>query len=146
MGPMELNKGTGFMIKLIHDAISVKANSHLQEYDLTLSQMRVLAFLGSRRGEPVSQKELEKIFHVKHPTMIGILRRLANKGFVQSTVNPRDKRSREIRLTEKGKNVQTEMMLKPQQLERIMHRGLSETQIVELSQMLQTIYLNIIES
>ncbi|MPN21414.1 hypothetical protein SDC9_168793 [bioreactor metagenome] len=78
--------------------------------------------------------------------MVGILRRLANKGFVQSTVNPLDKRLREIRLTEKGENVQQEMMLKPQQLERIMHRGLSETQIVALSQMLQKIYQNIIES
>jgi len=140
---METLRDTGYMIKLINDAIVMKANLQLKERELTWSQMRVLAFLGRRRGEAASQKELEKAFTVSHPTMIGILKRLENKGFIQSSVNTRDKRLRDISLTEKGTKVQNDMCGKSAEMERIIHRGLSESQVDQLSEMLNTVYRNI---
>lgn len=143
---MSAGQDVGRTIKLIHDAVKAKADSQFRVFDLTLSQVRVLHFLGRRHGEPASQKDIEDFFHVTHPTMIGILRRLEHKGFVQSTVNAQDRRLREIRLTAKGEQAQAVLRDHARHMDRSMLQGLSEQEVAELTRLLAAVYRNIAES
>lgn len=143
---MKPNDNIGFIIKLIHDAIRARADSELREAGLTLSQSRVLGFLGRRHGEPACQKDIEEFFHVTHPTMIGILQRLETKGFIQSAVNSQDRRFRDIRLTPKGEQQQSAMHEHIQHMEQIMLTGLTVQETAQLRGFLNTIYRNITEN
>jgi MarR family multiple gene transcriptional regulator MgrA len=137
------NETISFAIKLIHDAIRVKADNRLQEFDLTLSQMRVLNLLARRQGEPMRQKEIEDSFHVTHPTMIGTLKRLEAKGFIQNTVNLRDRRMRDVKLTTKGEQVQSVIENRVRLMQQRMLEGLTEPEVSLLTELLDRVYRNI---
>ncbi len=105
---MEQIKDIGILIKVIHDKIGAKANERLRVYDLTIAQVRVLRRL-SEAGGLLSLKALETFFRVKHPTMIGILRRLEAKEFVAIEINAQDKRLRDVHLLPKGTALNAKM-------------------------------------
>lgn len=93
------------LIKMISENIEKKANSALQKYGITNVQMQVLMVLYSSGEESCSLKELEKVFRVAQSTIAGIVSRLESKGFVEGFPNLRDKRTKMIRLTQKGKEI-----------------------------------------
>lgn len=140
---MQANEQIGLLLKVIHDAISMTANSQLKEFDLTFTQMQVLFFLNNKGGEDISQKDIEQYFHVKHTTVIGLLRRLESKGFVTTFTNSQDKRVRNVEITEKGKAVQETIGDQRSELEAKLVKGLSLKQIQELKAMLNVLYDNI---
>lgn len=69
-------KNTGYYIKRISDYIEADANRELEQYGLTLTQARVLAFLLNRRDTTTIQKDIESFFEIRHSTVIGILQRM----------------------------------------------------------------------
>lgn len=142
---MKPHETIGFLVKVIHDAVGVKANSQLEEFDLTLQQMRVLRFLSRRQGEPACHRDCEAHFHVTHPTMIGILQRLESKGFIQTTINTRDKRLRDVHLTAKADEVLAAVHNHIRETEDLMLRGLTPEEIAQLTDLLNRVYRNIRE-
>ena len=68
-------KNTGYYIKRISDYIEADANRELEQYGLTLTQARVLAFLLNRRDTTTIQKDIESFFEIRHSTVIGILQK-----------------------------------------------------------------------
>ena len=65
-------KDVGYLIKYINDKLKVKADAELKQYNLTLTQSRVFAFLNSCGGQ-ATQKEIEVFLEVSHPTVVGIV-------------------------------------------------------------------------
>ena len=55
---MMQKRDVGYLIKNISDKLKVKADAELKQYNLTLTQSRVFAYLG-RRGGQATQKENE---------------------------------------------------------------------------------------
>lgn len=51
---------------------------------ITPAQSRVLMYLDRRRGEAVSQRDLERHLCVSHTTVKGLLQRLEEKGWVRT--------------------------------------------------------------
>lgn len=94
----------GFQFRLIHIAYETRVNRILSDYDLTYAQTLVFQYMAEHPEEIVTPKVLEEQFHLKHPTVVGILQ----KGLILGVVNPRDRRSKILSLTEQGK--QTEQM------------------------------------
>ncbi len=72
----------GLLIKMISDSIARLSNNDLRENGLTLSQLRYLTYLYEHGDAPVPYKALEAHFHVAQPTVVGVLRRLVDKGLV----------------------------------------------------------------
>jgi len=135
----------GFFIKLINDCIEKKANQTLKQFDLTLSQARILFYLHDHKETTTSQKDLEEFFEVTHPTIIGILNRLERKEFIRSEMNSKDKRVKNIFLADKGGKVFCSMEHFKKSTEQKMLQNLTSDQTEELQSLLKIVYKNIQE-
>jgi len=142
---MQQHDDIGFIIKLINECIEKKANQTLKQFDLTLSQARILFYLHDHNEATTSQKDLEDFFEVTHPTIIGILNRLEGKCFIRSETNSKDKRVKNIFLTDKGINLFCSMDHFRKTIEQKMIQDLTSDQIRELHASLKTVYKNIQE-
>ena len=136
----------GFYIKKIDDIIKTEFNLLLRPWNLTYSQTNFLIFLFGRKDKITSQKDLEQHFNLKHPTVIGILGRMENKGLVRIIVNNEDRRYRNIELTDKAFYVEELLRKNLVEMEKRLSRNLSENQSRELLGLLKIVYKNIAEN
>lgn len=92
-------------IKILNEWFEKEANHSLAEYNITLSQMRVLIVLSNSKGSACPLKELETIFKVSQQTMAGTVSRLEKKGLVKSNSDSQDKRIKIVSITNQGKEI-----------------------------------------
>ena len=141
---MYLSDDIGLLIKIITECIDRIANQNLKQFDLTLSQGRILLYLRERIGIKTSQKDIEDYFDVTHPTVIGILDRLESKGFIGSEFDSEDRRVKNVHLIpEKEISVYYAMDDFKKTLEQKLLRGLTDVQIKELQSLLKLILNNL---
>ena len=71
------------------------------------SEIRLLFCIknGAKAGAPMKVSEISKQMHVTSPTITQLLNGLEPNGFVERQIDPEDRRSVGIRLTEKGECV-----------------------------------------
>lgn len=134
-------KDIGCLMKLINDKLKVRADADLKSHGLTLTQSRVLAILNDLGGQ-ATQKELEEILEVAHPTVVGIVSRMEQSGYVTTWADPR-RRSKMVCLTPKASALSETLSGQVREQERSMLRGLTPEQIIQLEQMLAMIYKNL---
>ena len=91
------------LIKQINDRLEKFANNTLRKEDLTMMQIAVLVELDSSDKQEASLKTLEQIFGVSQPTMYGIVRRLEQKGLVETYPSPHEKRTKIVKINDAGK-------------------------------------------
>lgn len=135
-------KDIGYLIKNINDKLKAKADADLKHSNLTLAQSRVLAFL-DRRGGQATQKEIEVYLEVSHPTVVGIISRMKQNGYLRCWVDETDKRNKIVALTEQAKALGEEMEQRILANEKMLLASLSEADIKKLKQMLLIIYNNL---
>ena len=132
----------GYLIKRINDKLKVKADADLKSHELTLTQSRVLAFLNSEDGQ-ATQKEIEDFLEVSHPTVVGLVSRMEQNGFVTTWFDPENRRNKIVQLTESSRKIGADLDRTIQEQEKSMLKGLSQGQISELARMLTLIYKNL---
>ena len=76
------NLTIGQQMRIAHQAIHQHIDRKLSSLELTGIQSFVLRCLSERSGEVVYPRDIEKQFHLTHPTVSGILQRLESKGFI----------------------------------------------------------------
>ncbi|MBR3561132.1 MAG: MarR family transcriptional regulator [Oscillospiraceae bacterium] len=76
------------------------SNPLFLSHNLTAAQYKILKYLYMHQDETVKMVDLEKCYSLTHPTAIGLLDALEEKGFVTRVENPGDRRSKAISLTE----------------------------------------------
>lgn len=140
---MQSTNTLGFQFKQIHDAFEAHMNKQLHEMDLTLSQMSVLWCLFNHQEKSITQKDIERFLGLKHPTVIGILKRMERKGFICSRINESDHRYKDVSLTDKAFAVRTHMEQSRDEMESRLIRGITPVQIESLSAVMDIIYKNI---
>ena len=92
----------GEIMKRLYDMIEKDANSEMQKEDVTLSQMKMLAFLRGKADRSATLKEMERYFDVSQAT---IAARLEKKGMIAGYTDERDRRIKHVRLTEDGREL-----------------------------------------
>lgn len=144
--PQTEERDIGFLFKQINMKIKKEIDKSLMEYDLTTSQSRVLFFIHFRGEDKTSMKDIEEHMKVTHPTVIGIVKRLEEKGFVTTASDPEDRRVKLVAITQKT----TKMMKKLDQGRRKMDekllKGFTEQETKELRRMLSMIEDNLREA
>lgn len=125
------------LIKKISLEFEKMSNPLLDEYDLTVSQYRVLKYLYTQKNETARIMDIEKECSITHPTVIGLLDNLSKKGFVVKIINPEDKRSKVISLTDKSKKVQKELNEVGDKLESMLTEGLNNDEKQQLITLLK---------
>lgn len=132
----------GYLIKCINGKIRAQADAELKEQGLTLAQGRVLAYL-SHHGGQATQKEIEDFLRVAHPTAVGLVSRLAHNGFVETWVDPKNRRNKLVRATplaqETGARIERGIPVR----EAVMLRGLTPEEAEQLRRLLLTVYQNL---
>ena len=102
-----LKNDVGYLIKSINDKLKVRADAELKQYHLTMSQSRVLVYLRSRGGQ-ATQKEIETFLAVAHPTVVGLVSRMEQNGYV--TCWPcEDGRNKYVKLTAQAEAIDKAM-------------------------------------
>lgn len=95
----------GKLIKQLHIALENNFNKFSKKYKLTSSQMDILIFLLHNENKIVNQRDIENFLSLSNPTIAGTLLRLEKKGFIIRKINSKDKRYKEIYLTDKSREL-----------------------------------------
>lgn len=137
------DKNAGYYIKRISDFIEADANRELEQYGLTMMQARVLSFLLNRRGKTTIQKDVEDFFEIRRSTVIGILQRMEAKGFIVSSVDPRDKRQRVISVTDSAIELEKEIEEHREMSEQRLAADMDAEELAEFKRLLFKVYKNL---
>ena len=119
------------LFKIADVTFSKRLNSANEEYGLTGNQAQLLGTIRKCRKEmdEVFPSTLEERMHVSRPTMSGLLKRLEAKGFIIFAPSSKDKRYKQVLLTEKAEAVNQRIGEKIFETERKMLEGISEEDV-----------------
>ena len=118
-------------------------NREFHEYNINKGDLPFLFSLSSNKY--LTQKELAEKLNYNEATVTRAIKRLENKGFIERKEDKKDKRKKNIVLTEKGEYVTKETMQKLEKIENII---LNEFDSEEQKEFLKYLikYYNIIET
>lgn len=99
---MSLRKTPGHLIRRLHQTSCQIFQTKMQEagYDLTPVQFATLQSLHENTG--VEQAQIAQDIGYDRATIGGVIDRLEQKGYVLRKVSPKDRRAREVSLSDKG--------------------------------------------
>ena len=125
----------GELLKRVSDIFETNANRDLQSHGVTLSQMKMLAFLDHTEDGSTTLKSLEAHFKVSQATIAGIAARLEKKGLVQGYIDPEDRRVKHIALSPAGRQLCGHTKSAMEQGERLFLEALSPQERATLQQL-----------
>lgn len=114
-------------------------NQLLTPYQLTNSQFRILMILYKAPACSVRQADIEAAFSMTNPTVTGLIQNLEKNQLVERVVNPKDKRSKLLVLTEYAESKRAEFIALADFIEKEMTDGLSEAEVEILSELLKKV-------
>ena len=120
-------------------------NRLLKTIGITASQCAVLDFLFRSSEEAVNQRDIEKALSLRNPTVTGLLKRLDEKGYILSVPSHKDKRCKNIYLTEKAYDIQRRMEADRKKIDKKFTLGMNKKEKAALEKMLERVLYNIAE-
>lgn len=135
----------GFMFKQISTIYEKDFNNRLKTLGITASQCAVLDYLFHSSIEEVTQRDIEKALSLKNPTVTGLLQRLDEKGFILAVPSNKDRRCKNIYLTEKAYDIQRRMEADRKKIDKRLTLGMNKKEIAALEKMLDRVLYNIAE-
>ena len=90
------------LIRQINCATEKRINNEMREADLTHAQICLSFVLIEKENGQCSLKNLERHLHLAQSTTLGIVKRSEEKGLVECFPDPEDRRSKSVRITQKG--------------------------------------------
>ncbi len=137
-------KRTGYLLKSVTERLKKDTDYMLSRKGLTFSQSRLMFFL-SQNGGSATQKEIEVFMDVSHPTVVGLVNRMEQNGFISCHIDPLDRRNKIVSLTEKAKEAGNSMLDSMKLQEQAMFRGFSDEDRQRFDDYLFRIYTNLSE-
>jgi DNA-binding MarR family transcriptional regulator len=104
-------------------------------YDLTPVQYAALAAINANPG--IDQVTLAGLIAYDRTTITGVIDRLVQKGMVARQESSRDRRARELKITDAGRRTYRAITPAVEAAQRTMMRGLTEKEAKELVRLLQ---------
>ena len=129
-----MKSDVGYLIKSINDKLTVKVDAELKQFNLTMSQCRVFLYLSSRGGQG-TQKEIETFLGVSHPTVVGLVSRMEQNGYVICWPCE-DGRNKNVKLTPKAEDIDKDMKKNMQANEQKLLEPLSPEESEKLRDLL----------
>ena len=126
----------GFLVHRLHHQMKQIANANMAKMDLTFVQVHLLACL-DENGGVLSQKQIEHEMKLSHSTVVGLIERLKNNGYVEYWNSPEDRRIKMVGTTEKAKALHAQLDENRNETEEMVYGVFSEKEKEELSAMLK---------
>ncbi|MCT8137163.1 MarR family transcriptional regulator [Anaerobacillus sp. CMMVII] len=121
-----IEENIGYHIGVVAHFIQNNYNDKLSDYDLTVSQAKVLYMLVNH-GEQL-QTELQNRLYIKGSTMNGIIESMLKKQLIDKQDSDNDRRSKVITLTKKGRELEEKLWLGSQDMDAELLRGFSNSE------------------
>lgn len=134
-----MNQDIGLKFKIIDEALARQANAQLQAVGLTFSQANMLGALAQQDGFQTTQRHLEELLGVSHPTIVGLVKRLEAKGYVDTFFSAEDARMKIVRLTDTGTELVNDGASKRNEAEKWLTKGLTDQESSQLNRLLQKV-------
>ncbi len=135
----------GLLFKKISEKMERRANDKSEKSGVTFAQGKVLWYLHRRGGDGVTMRDIERFFDVSHATVSGIVSRLEEKGYVSVETDKSDRRAKNVRVTDKEREMFREMKAHQRAMEESLLKGFSDDERRSLSEYLGRIYANLEE-
>ncbi|HBX24415.1 MAG TPA: MarR family transcriptional regulator [Desulfotomaculum sp.] len=136
-----LDDSLGFIVNRTNTKLKNELLHQFKQYDVTPEQWAVLNRLWERDG--ITPKELAEKTFKDLPNIARILEKLVRKKLVARQPDPADKRSSQVFLTERGKELKGVLIPIAQGVLDQATRGIGTDQIVQLKALLNRIYQNL---
>jgi DNA-binding MarR family transcriptional regulator len=126
----------GHLIRRLHQiSVSIFSESVAEAgFDITSVQFAALSVLKDYPG--IDQVTLAGMIAYDRVTIGGVIDRLEQKGYLTRTVSPRDRRARELHITDAGLAVQRAILPIVRQAQEVMLAGLGEAERAAFMSML----------
>ena len=132
-----MKNDVGYLIKRINDKLAARVDAELKQFNLTMSQCRVFLYLSSMGGQ-ATQKEIETFLDVAHPTVVGLVSRMEQNGYV--TCWPcEDGRNKYVKLTPQAEAIDKDMQRNQLENEEMLLAPLSPEEREQLRDLLLTV-------
>ena len=131
------------LIRQINCALQKNANNELRAEDLTFAQVHLLFTLQRQKDGICPLKELERLMGTAQSTTAGLVKRSAEKGFVELQDDSNDRRVKLAHITEKGLQVCDDTVEKIRRTEQRMVAQLSPEEADTLVELLTKVYASI---
>lgn len=133
----------GFMFKQINNVYEKDFNNRLRTLGITASQCAVLDYLFHSSKEEVNQRDIERALSLRNPTVTGLLHRLDEKGYILIVPSNKDKRCKNVYLTEKAYDIQKRMEADRKKIDKMLTLGMNKKEVAALEKMLGRVLYNI---
>lgn len=119
----------GPRVRFLGHSIRLAIDRNLAAMDLTGQQAFILRYLSDRADCVVYPKDIERRFHLTHPTVSGLLQRLEDKGYIVCVPEPNDRRCKRVCMTPAAREVQSDIWKHINLMEQVMTTGMTEADI-----------------
>lgn len=119
-----------YLIFNISKLYTENTNINLKKYNVTFSDMSFLFKL--HENGKMNQKELAESKNLNTATITRALNRLEKKGFVKRENDSNDKRKKNIFLTQKGKEIVSDILIEHETFKKEIFKDFSSEEFLEL--------------
>ncbi len=137
------DRGIGFLVADIARLMTTQYNRLVKPVGLTRSQWRVIVHL--HRQDGLTQSELATLLTVGKVSVGGLIDRLEHSGWIERRTDEKDRRSNRIFLTEKGHEVDREMILAGVKLAKQTLNNLTKDESIMLQSLLSAVRGNLLD-
>lgn len=137
-------ESAGYLVRDTHLLFARALRNRLQTHQITPGQWYFLRALWDEEG--LSQRELSRRVGTTEPTTVSALRLLARNGMIERVRNPKDRRTINIFLTDKARDMKTELMPVALEVNDIATAGLTDTEFAQLRSLLQKVRENLTDA
>ena len=139
----DCSQNLGPRLRYLNNRITQYMDQQFLALDLTSTQSFILHHLSLHENEAMYPKDIEKRFHLTHPTVSGVLQRLEAKNFIVIEPDRADRRCKRIRLTDRARRYDEAVGQAFETLERLMCSGMSEEEQQTLLRLLDLASANL---
>ncbi|MDO5517771.1 MAG: MarR family transcriptional regulator, partial [Clostridium sp.] len=132
------------LLKIVNNLFERELNSKISTLDLTRAQCSVLSYLNKNKDKEINPGDIERTFNLKRPTVTGILQRLEEKNFIIIEQRKNDKRYKQVKLTDKSKEIDYIMKKNLFEAEKILYKNISDKEKDELYRILKIMMDNLV--
>lgn len=137
------------LIKILNISIEKRVNNDFKKMNLTMQQIKILLYLKEREKNTVeitTQKDIQNLLGVTHPTTISIIKSLEQKKFITSRHSEIDRRLKTLHLTENAYEMTQSIVKGKINFDNDLLRGIEKNELNACIKCLNKMYENINKS
>ena len=134
-------ESAGYLVRDTHLLFAKALRNRLQNHQITPGQWYFLRILWEEEG--LSQRVLSRRVGTTEPTTVSALRLLTRNCMIERVRNPKDRRTINIYLTDKARDMKATLMPVAFDVNDVAMRGLTDSEFAQLQGLLQKVRENL---